>query len=70
MIKTGQKVMIDPFTHIRTYGLNMTGGALEGTVNFVHPTHKWFNVEYGNGDTKQLIGYKFYDIGRTVKIVN
>lgn len=70
MIKTGQKVMIDPFIHIRTYGLNMTCGATEGVVNFVHPTHKWFNVKYSSGGVTQLIGYKFYDIGRTVKVVN
>ena len=70
MIEVGQKVKIDPFIHIRTYGMNMTEGMVEGIVNYVHHDHKWFSVDYGTNGVKRLVGYKFFDIGRSVMVIN
>lgn len=69
MIKIGQKVRINPFNNIRTPGLSDSKETFEGTVHFVHPTHRWFNVEYTDNAGKRLVGYKFDDIGREVKII-
>ena len=69
MIRVGQKVKMNPFMDIRTYGMSAVGGLQEGVVNYVHPAHKWFSVEYDAADTKQVIGYKFFDIGKTVEII-
>lgn len=69
MIKSGQKVRIDPFKDMRTYGMSMTTGLVDGVVKYVHPTHCWFNVEYGDSEGKRLISYKFDEIGKSVRLV-
>lgn len=69
MIEVGQKVRFNPFHGVRQYGLGSVNDIVEGVVHYVHPTHCWFNVKYDNGGGTQLIGFKFYDIGKTVKLV-
>ena len=69
MIEVGQKVLIKPFQHIRCYGQASTDLEVEGIVHFVHRTHHWFNVEHDIGAGKQLLSYKFDDIGTAVKLV-
>lgn len=70
MIKVGQKVAFDPFKDIKFNGALSFHETVEGVVHFVHPTHRWFNVEYGTEDIgRMLISFKFDDIGRTVKLV-
>lgn len=69
MIKVGQKVRFNPFKDIRTYGLSNANENVEGVVHFVHPTHCWFNVEYDGGAGKQLLGFRFDDIDKAVKLI-
>ena len=69
MIKVGQKVEFDPYKDIKAPGLVDISEIVEGIVHFVHPTHHWFNVEYGGDEGKRLIGFKFDDIGRLVTLV-
>jgi hypothetical protein len=69
MIKVGQKVRFNPFHGVRQYGLGSVHDIVDGTVHYVHPTNGWFNVKYDNGDGTQLLGFKFHDIGKTVKLV-
>lgn len=70
MIRVGQKVLIDPFKDIRSYGVSMVVGKQEGVVVYVNYPHKWFSVEYGNEDNRQLTSYKFFDIKEAVKFIN
>ena len=69
MIKVGQKVRIDPFRNIRMSGMDNVHEIVDGTVHFVHPTNRWFNVEYTDHLGKRLVGFKFDDIGRAVQLV-
>lgn len=69
MIKVGQKVRFNPFHGVRQYGLGSVDDVTDGIVNYVHPTNGWFNVRYDNGGVTQLLGFKFHDIGKIVKIV-
>lgn len=69
MIKVGQKVRFNPFHGVRQYGLGSVNDFVVGVVNYVHPTHRWFNVKYNNGDGTQLLGFLFDDIDKTVKVV-
>lgn len=69
MIKVGQKVKIDPFKDVTFRGCTELRGLIEGVVHYVHPTHRWFNVEYGDELGTRLISFKFDDIGRAVKLV-
>lgn len=70
MIKVGQKVEINPFKDIRAAaGLGPINETVEGIVHFVHPTNRWFNVKYGSEGGERLIGYKFDDIDKTVKLI-
>lgn len=69
MIKVGQRVQFDPFKGIRVTGMADLQETFEGIVHFVHPTHQWFNVEYVDNAGKRLIGFKFDDIGREVKLI-
>lgn len=56
MIKIGQKVTFKHF-----------GETLDGVVNYVHATHRWFNVRFGE-DKNLLISFLFNDIGKDVNI--
>ena len=58
MIKVGQKVRFKNF-----------GRYEDGVVHFIHRTHHWFNIEYGGDEGKRLIGFKFDDIDKDVKLV-
>jgi hypothetical protein len=69
MIKVGQKVRFNPFSGVRQYGLGSAQDIVDGIVNYVHPTNGWFNVRYNNGDGTQLLGFRFDDINKTVKLV-
>ena len=69
MIKLGQKVHFNPFHGVRQYGLGTANDFVIGIVNYIHPTNGWFNVKYDNGDGTQLLGFRFDDIGKTVKLV-
>lgn len=69
MIKVGQRVQFNPFHGIRQYGFNTISDVVEGVVNYVNPTHCWFNVAYDGGAGKQLLGFKFDDIDKNVKII-
>lgn len=70
MIKPGQLVRFNPFHGVRQYGLGSTDDFVVGVVHYVHPTHRWFNAKYDNGSGTQLLGFRFDDIGKTVKLVN
>lgn len=70
MIKVGQKVRINPFKDIRSYGMVMTDETVDGVVWYVHPTHQYFTVEYDCGNGLQKISYRFDDIGKNVKLVH
>lgn len=69
MIKVGQKVRFNPFKDIRQYGLASVNDVVTGKVHYVHPTHRWFNVEYGDDMGTRLISFKFDDIGKNVRLV-
>lgn len=69
MIKPGQKVCFNPFHGVRQYGLGSVNDIVDGVVHYVHPTHGWFNVKYDNGGYTQLLGFRFDDIGKNVKLV-
>lgn len=56
MIKTGQKVTFKYYNEI-----------LDGVVNYVHATNRWFNVRYGD-DKNLLISFNFNDIGKDVNV--
>ena len=58
MIKVGQKVRFRKINVVHY-----------GTVNFVHPTHRWFNVKHGDDEYEWLTGFKFDEIGKTVRII-
>ena len=70
MIKVGQRVQFNPFKDIRQNGFGNTSDIVEGIVHFVHPTHGWFNIEYDGGAGMQLLGFRFDDIDKAVKIIN
>lgn len=69
MIKVGQKVQIDPFRGIRITGMADLQETFEGIINFVHPTHHWFNVKYTDNAGTRLVGFRFDDIGKTVELI-
>lgn len=69
MIKAGQKVKINPFKDVTFRGCTELRSYIDGVVKFVHPTHQWFNVEYGDDNGSRLISFKFDDIGKAVKLV-
>ena len=67
MIEVGQKVIFDPYEHIKGYGvLEIRGEDVKGTVVEVHQKHKWFSVEYGN--PVQRTSFNFADIGLVVRV--
>lgn len=67
MIKLGQKVEFDPLDGMLWYGAEHFHEIVTGTVVEIHEDHRWFLVEYGEDKIK--IGFKFDDVGETVKIV-
>lgn len=69
MIKVGQRVRFNPFGGIKQYGLESMSEVVEGVVNYIHPTNQWFNVKYDGGDGMQLLGFRFDDIDKAVKII-
>ena len=67
MVEVGQKVRFDPFDAIKGFMAEDNRGTVTtGTVVYVNKQHKWFSVEYGN--PKMRTSFKFYEIGKTVKI--
>ena len=69
MIKVGQKVRINPFKDVTFRGCTELHGYIDGVVKFIHPTNRWFNVEYGDEQGVRLTSFKFDDIGKAVKLV-
>lgn len=39
-----------------------------GTIVYIHWEHKYFTVEFKCGDTMQRESFKFFQIGKSVKI--
>lgn len=70
MIKVGQKVKFNPFDGLHMTGFTDINKKFKGVVKFVHPTHRYFTVEYDNGAGLQKISYRFDDIGKYVKLIN
>lgn len=68
MINLGQKVEFDPLYAMSFYGIDAFRTNVTGTVVEVHKDHGWFLVEYGD-EEKVRMGFKFDDIGETVKIL-
>ena len=66
-IAPGRKVRFDPFETITGYGVDAIRGMVTGTIVKVYPEHRWFSVAYG--EPKQLISFKFCDVGERVKFV-
>lgn len=64
-IAVGTKVLIDPLYGVSVVGYNRVPVIVEGTITMVHPTNRWFLVEYGypHLDRKLHIGFKFTDFG-------
>ena len=69
MIAVGQKVRFDPFSSATGIGAETVKGSnVVGTVVFVNDKHKWFLVDYQNGNEKLKTSFKFSEIGKLVKI--
>lgn len=69
MIRVGQKVQFDPFHETTGFASeDNRGNKLIGTVVMVNGPHKWFSVEYECGGAKMRTSFKFYQIGKWVKI--
>ena len=62
MIKLGQKVRFNPYEDMRGYGVGLIRGDLTGTVILVHPSHRYFIAEYGDGEAKFKTSFKFNDV--------
>ncbi len=65
VIKTGMKVMVDPFRDITEYGVEDMRGQVTGKVFYVNQKHSWFGVMYGPG---LRTGYRLADVGSVVKV--
>jgi hypothetical protein len=69
VIEVGQKVKFDPFKeHTGFASEGCKGKNVTGTVVFVNEPHKWFLVEYTGVGGKQHTSFKFYEIGKAVKV--
>lgn len=65
-IKVGVKVIIDPFSEIKSYGFESDAHYVVGAINYVNVPHKWFSVTYGEHNLKKC--YKFSDVGGLVRV--
>ena len=61
MITVGDKVVFDPYHTIDGQDRGFLPRNVRGEVVEVNYAHKWFSVEYGNG---QRMSFKFQDIGK------
>ena len=69
MIKIGQKVRFNPYKDLHIQGAGGIEDEVIGVVNYIHPTNGWFNVKYDGGDGPRLLGFRYDDVGKNVKIV-
>ena len=71
IIEIGQKVIFDPLDGVT---LQMRGAKererreVVGTVIYINEDHLYFTVEYYDGGCTIRTNFKFYDIGKTVRI--
>lgn len=70
MIKLGQKVRFDPFKGLHMNGVVDVNKIVNGVVVYVSEAHKWFGVEYTDGENTWKTSFKFDDIGDNVEIVD
>ena len=67
-IKKGTKVECIPNKAARMFGFEDERRLVTGTVVYVNDKHAWFLVEYEENGTKLRIGFKFWDIGHSVRV--
>lgn len=68
MIKVGQKVKFDSMAHILEATIRDMHHETIGTVIEVHKDHRWFLVEYLQGNELIKMCFRFDDIGDTVEL--
>lgn len=68
MITKGQKVKFIPLKDIRVFGLGADNVEVIGVVTYINPKHRWFLAEYDGKGCKLRKGFKFTDIGQSVRV--
>lgn len=72
MIEIGQKVQFDPVREHKGFMPKKEKDAkpkiVTATVVYVNEPHKWFTAEYNACGTKLRTSFKFWDIGKAVKV--
>ena len=69
MIYEGAKVQFVPSFNAKEKFFNRKEDYITGTIYMVNWEHKTFFVRYKAGDTIQTEAFKFFDIGKSVKIL-
>lgn len=67
-IKKGTKVECIPNKKARMFGFEDEKRLVTGTVVYINDQHAWFLVEYVEHGQKLRVGFKFWDIGHSVRV--
>jgi hypothetical protein len=67
-IKKGTKVECIPNKKARVFGFEDDRRLVTGTVTYVNEPNEWFLVEYEANGNKLHVGFKFWDIGHSVRV--
>ena len=67
-LKKGQKVECIPNKKARMFGFEDENRLVTGTVVYINHPHAWFLVEYEESGNKLRVGFKFWDIGHSVRV--
>ncbi len=69
MIEMGQAVRFKPFEDTKGFGSrDNTQEPVTGKVVYINEPHKWFTAEYNCNGVKLRKSFKFWDIGKAVKV--
>ena len=69
MIGEGTRVRFVPAFKTKCHEFNVESDMVNGKIVSVNWEHKTFFVEYYSGGTRQIEAFKFFDIGKSVKIL-
>jgi hypothetical protein len=67
-IRKGMKVECIPNYQTRIFGFEDDKRLVTGTVTYINEPNSWFLVEYEVNGNKLRSGFKFWDIGHSVRV--